>query len=88
MALIENIVIAITKRKLKRALNMGEVREISSEGLREYRDIPYHNRSGKELLMDIFEPIVEKGTELPVIVNIHGGGLIGGSKNLSAGFCR
>ena len=34
MALLENIVIAITKRKLKRALNMGEVREISSEGLR------------------------------------------------------
>ena len=38
--------------------------------------------------MDIFEPIVEKGTELPVIVNIHGGGLISGNKNLSVGFCR
>ena len=88
MALIENIIISITKRKLKRALNMGEVKEVSSEGLREYRDISYNNRSGKELLMDIFEPIVEKGTELPVIVNIHGGGLIGGSKNISAGFCR
>ena len=88
MALLENIVIHITKRKLKRALNMGEVKEISSEGLREYRDIPYSNRAGKELLMDIFEPVVDKGTELPVIVNIHGGGLIGGSKNLSAGFCR
>ena len=88
MALIENIIISITKRKLKKALNMGEVKEISSEGLREYRDISYNNRSGKELLMDIFEPIVEKGTELPVIVNIHGGGLIGGSKNISAGFCR
>ena len=56
--------------------------------MREYRDIPYNNNSGKELLMDIFTPIVEKGTELPVIVNIHGGGLIGGSKNLSVGFCR
>ena len=67
---------------------MGEVKEVSSEGLREYRDISYNNRSGKELLMDIFEPIVEKGIELPVIVNIHGGGLIGGSKNLSVGFCR
>ena len=88
MALIENTIISITKRKLKKALNMGEVKEISGEGLREYRDISYNNRSGKELLMDIFEPIVEKGTELPVIVNIHGGGLIGGSKNISAGFCR
>lgn len=88
MGLIENAIISITKFKLKRALNMGEVKEISSEGLNEYRDIPYSNRSGKELLMDIFEPIVAKGTELPVVVNIHGGGLIGGSKNLSVDFCR
>ena len=88
MRLAESIIISITKRKLKKALNMGSVKEVSSDGLREHRDIVYHNRSGKELLMDIFEPIVEKGTERPVIVNIHGGGLIGGSKNLSAGFCR
>ena len=88
MGLIENAIIAITKFKLRKSLNMGDVKEVSSEGLREYRDVPYNNRSGKELLMDIFEPIVEKGTELPVIVNIHGGGLIGGSKNLSVGFCR
>lgn len=88
MGLIENVIISITKLKLRKALNMGDVKEVSTEGLREYRDVPYNNRSGKELLMDIFEPIVEKGTELPVIVNIHGGGLIGGSKNLSVGFCR
>ena len=88
MALFENIIISVTKRKMKGAFHTGEEQEISSDGLREYRDIPYHNRAGKELLMDIFEPIVEKGTELPVIVNVHGGGLIGGSKNLSVGFCR
>ena len=88
MGFIENIVISITKFKLRKSLHMGDVKEISSEGLKEYRDVPYYNRSGKELLMDIFEPIVAEGTELPVIVNIHGGGLIGGSKNLSAGFCR
>lgn len=88
MSLVENAIISLTKFKLRKALNMGDVKEVSSEGLREYRDVPYKNRSGKELLMDIFEPIAEKGTELPVIVNIHGGGLIGGSKNLSAGFCR
>ena len=88
MGLIENAVISIAKLKMKRSLNMGEVKEVSSEGLIEHRNVPYSNRSGKELLMDIFEPIVEKGTELPVIVNIHGGGLIGGSKNLSVGFCR
>ena len=88
MGLIENAIISITKLKMRKSFNPGEVKEVSSEGLREYRDVAYNNRSGKELLMDIFEPIVEKGTELPVIVNIHGGGLIGGSKNLSVGFCR
>ena len=88
MGFIENIIISATKIKMKNAFNSGEVKEISSEGLKEYRDVPYTNHAGKELLMDIFEPIVEKGTELPVIVNIHGGGLIGGSKNLSVGFCR
>ena len=88
MGFFENIVISVTKIKMKNAFNSGEVKEVSSEGLKEYRDVPYSNHSGKELLMDIFEPIVEKGTELPVIVNIHGGGLIGGSKNLSVGFCR
>ena len=88
MGLIENAIISITKLKMKNAFNSGEVKEVSSEGLKEYRDIPYTNRAGKELLMDIFEPITPEGTELPVIVNIHGGGLIGGSKNLSVGFCR
>lgn len=88
MGLIENAIISITKLKMKNAFNPGEVKEVSSEGLKEYRDIPYTNRAGKELLMDIFEPIAPEGTELPVIVNIHGGGLIGGSKNLSVGFCR
>ena len=88
MGLVENAIISITKLKMKNAFNSGEVKEVSSEGLKEYRDIPYTNRAGKELLMDIFEPIAPEGTELPVIVNIHGGGLIGGSKNLSVGFCR
>ena len=88
MGLIENVIISATKLKMKNAFHAGDVKEVSPDGINEYTNIPYTNHSGKELLMDIFEPIVEKGTELPVIVNIHGGGLIGGSKNLSVGFCR
>lgn len=88
MGLLENAIISLTKRNLSRALNLNDVREIPSDGIKEYRDIPYNNRSGKELLMDIYEPVVEVGTELPVIINIHGGGLIDGNKNLSEGFCR
>ena len=88
MGVFEKVIISVTKTKMRKSFNMGEVKEISSDGLKEYRDISYNNNFGKELLMDIFEPIVEKGTELPVIINIHGGGLISGNKNLSVGFCR
>ncbi len=88
MGWVEHAIINATKKKLNKALNLRDVREISSEGLEEHRDISYKNRSGKELLMDVFSPVVEAGTELPVIINIHGGGLIDGNKNLSAGFCR
>ena len=88
MSIVEKAIISLVKFNLKRSLDLDDVREISTAGLREYRDIPYSNRSGKELLMDIYEPIVDKGTELPVIINIHGGGLIDGNKNISAGFCH
>lgn len=88
MSIIENAIISITKAKLSKALDLKNIVEISAEGLQEKRDIPYNNRSGKKLLMDVFSPVVPEGTELPVIINIHGGGLIDGNKNNSTGFCR
>lgn len=88
MSIIENAIIALAKIKMNRSLDLDNIGEIPSDGLREYHDIAYSNRSGKELFMDIFEPIVEEGTELPVIINIHGGGLIKGTKESSVGFCR
>ena len=88
MNIFEDAIISFTKYNLSKALDLKNIVEISSEGLQEQRDIPYSNRSGKELLMDVYSPVVEKGTELPVIINIHGGGLIDGSKNISAGFSR
>lgn len=88
MSFFENVIISLVKAKLNRSLNLTEIEEIPSDGIREHLDIPYTNRSGKELLMDIFEPIVTPGTELPVIINIHGGGLIMGNKEFSVGFCR
>ncbi len=88
MGLIENAVLSQVRRTMKRSLDTSNVIEIPADGIKEHRDIPYRNRSGKELLMDIFEPKLPEGTDLPVIVNIHGGGLISGNKNLSVGFCR
>ena len=88
MSIVENVLLSLIKYRLNMQLNLDDVREIPADGLREHRDIVYQNRAGKKLLMDIFEPITDEGTELPVIVNIHGGALIEGDKNLSAGFCR
>lgn len=86
--MFENAILSLVKLRLGSALNVKEMKEVSSEGVREYRDIPYKNRSNKELIMDIFEPIKETPEDLPVIINIHGGALIKGNKNVSVGFCR
>ncbi|MBQ0092645.1 MAG: alpha/beta hydrolase [Clostridiales bacterium] len=89
MGLIENAIIKIVKHKMHRELKLDEATEISSEGIDEFRNIPYTNRVGKELFMDIYKPKDDDPSrEYPVVVNVHGGGLISGSKNLSAGFCR
>ena len=88
MGLLENMILNQVRRNLNKALDLDNVKEIPAVGIREHRDILYRNRSGKELLMDIFGPEISEGTEYPVIVNIHGGGLIDGNKNLSVGFCR
>lgn len=88
MNLFDRIVIYVTKIIMSKSFKLKDMKEITSDGLVEYRDIPYFNRNGKKLLMDIFKPDVDELTELPIIVNIHGGGLITGNKNNSEGFCR
>lgn len=89
MGLFENLKIHLIKKRLNESIDASSLREIEVEGVKAYRDIPYHNRTGKELLMDIFEPEnIPADAELPVIVNIHGGALIEGDKKYSAGFCK
>ena len=48
-------------------------------------DIPYKTRDGKILFMDVFKPKTEPGVELPVVIDVHGGGLIAGNKELDRG---
>ena len=49
---------------------------------------PYMNRSEVPLAMDIFKPKAPEGQELPVIVIIHGGGLVVGDRKSSRRFGR
>ena len=49
----------------------------------EMLNIPYMNRSEVPLAMDIFKPKISDTAELPVIVTIHGGGLVLGDRKMS-----
>jgi len=49
---------------------------------------PYMNREEVPLAMDIFKPVVPEETELPVIVYIHGGGLVMGDHKMARDYGR
>ena len=51
-------------------------------------NVAYVNREEVPLAMDIFKPKVPEGTELPVIVIIHGGGLFMGDRGLERPYSR
>jgi len=70
---------------------LGAPREedaVKYDNVEEILNIPYMNRDEVPLGMDIFKPVVEEGTEIPVIVTIHGGGLTMGDRKISRPFGR
>ena len=71
---------------LERMKRMATVPENVEESLNN----PYINREGIPLAMDIFKPIGPEydGKELPVIVSIHGGGLVTGDRKISQQISR
>jgi len=89
MNTLEKLYLNLVYKKISKSVDNKNISEISSDGLNEFLDIEYQNRLGKTLKMDIFQPNnLAEGEELPVIINVHGGGLIGGKKENSVGFCR
>lgn len=56
-------------------------------GITEYLNIPYADDNKPEHRMDIFRPSNREGDKLPVIVNVHGGGMIMGNKEFNRYFC-
>ena len=54
----------------------------------EHLNNPYMNRGEVPLAMDIFKPVVAEDVELPVVVTIHGGGLVVGSRAASRQYAR
>lgn len=51
-------------------------------------DIPYQNHKNVPLAMDIYRPKTGGGNSLPVIVMVHGGGLLVGSRKMSRPVCE
>ncbi len=54
----------------------------------EILSLPYVNCDGVPLAMDIFKPAAPEAQALPVIVNIHGDGLIPGDRTVSHRYAR
>lgn len=51
-----------------------------------FRNVPYMTDRNPAHLMDIYRPANERNL-LPVIINVHGGGLMMGNKEFNLGFC-
>ncbi|MBQ8822299.1 MAG: alpha/beta hydrolase [Lachnospiraceae bacterium] len=60
---------------------------IFPEDISEYRDIPYMGDGDKAHCLDIFRSKGRTGEALPVIVDVHGGGMILGNKEFNRHFC-
>ncbi len=66
----------------------GAKEPVEYEDVTEELNVAYINRDEVPLAMDIFKPKAESGTELPVILAIHGGGLFMGDRSLERPYCR
>ena len=57
------------------------------EGVTEYKDIRYAGDNRKEHRLDLFRPGGKDDRVLPVILNVHGGGMVLGNKEFNRYFC-
>lgn len=64
----------------------AKVVEVEVAGLREDRDIPYVDDGNVYHLLDVIRP--EGEGKLPVLIDVHGGSWIFGTKDINVNFCR
>lgn len=75
------------KRKQFDALSTGRtIPKGIQDGVTEFRDVPYIKDGDRAHMLDMYCPTSHE-EQVPVIVNIHGGGLIMGSKEFNRHFC-
>lgn len=64
-----------------------EKRFIFPDDVEEHKDIAYLDDGDKAHRLDVYRPKEAGSKKLPVIINVHGGGLILGSKEFNRYFC-
>lgn len=61
--------------------------QVMPDGVEIQTDIPYMSDGDKAHLMDVYRPEGSGEVMLPVVINIHGGGLLIGNKEFNRFFC-
>jgi len=78
-------------RKMDSRCRAGEARSEavhqSPDGVQEYPDVPFQGAEAP-LAMDVFRAKCREPRLLPVIVMVHGGGLVVGTRKMSRTFCE
>ena len=75
-------------RKCRAMENSSETGHQIPDGVQEYLDMPFQGAGGVPLAVDIFRAKAGGLRPLPVVVMIHGGGLVVGTRKMSRTFCE
>ena len=87
--LVRSALLETQSRSMKNMMNaFGASEPAVYEDVTYTLNVAYVNREETALAMDIFKPLMAEGTELPVIVVIHGGGLFMGDRGINRPYCR
>ncbi len=76
----------ITRREFKASDDIRDAGLTTPDDITRYDDIPYGSQSHWQAL-DVYRPRAAEGNTLPVIVSVHGGGWVYGSKETYQHYC-
>ncbi|MBQ7227293.1 MAG: alpha/beta hydrolase [Clostridia bacterium] len=83
---IMHVGVGVLNRMMARNDAKIEKQKTLPRGVVEFANIPYDETSGKFGLLDVYAPSSGR-TDLPVIIDVHGGGFFYGNKELNKRFC-
>ena len=87
-----NSLLRFAIREMDSKCRAGEARSEADhripEDVQEYLDVPYQGAGGVPLAVDIFRAKRPEPRPLPVVIMIHGGGLVVGTRKMSRTFCE